>query len=290
MKQIMLRKIFVNLKSGTEYLNYGRHIIREWAADHVRVRTGSGARQFSVLDLGCGHGTDLFNVQEGIIQKTQIDPGLVLLSGVENYPPYILELIEKGVEVHSLDVEHDPYPGSDGSWDILIANQVLEHTKEIFWIMAEAARILKPGGEFLVGVPNMASLHNRLLLLFGRQPTCIQSLSAHVRGFTLPDFKAFAEQGGFFKLKAYGGSNFYPFPPSISKPLSRLFPKLSWGIFFRLERTDRQGSFLDYLQKNELETPFYGGPANPAPELLENHGRKKISSTVSKKKSKKKSR
>lgn len=287
MKQIMLRKFFVNLKSGTEYLNYGRHIIKSWAADHVKVRTGSGARQFYVLDLGCGHGTDLFNVRDGIIQSAQIDPELILLSGVENYPPYILELIEKGVEVHSLNVEYDRYPGPNGDWDILIANQVLEHTKEIFWIMSEAARILRPGGEFLVGVPNMASLHNRLLLMVGRQPTCIQSLSAHVRGFTLPDFKAFAEQGGFFKLKAYAGSNFYPFPPMISKPLSRLFPKLAWGIFFRLERTDRQGSFLDYLMENELETPFYGGPANPAPEISASGSTLMTSIKGQKKKSKK---
>ncbi len=260
----MLREIFVKLKSGTEHLNYGRHVISGWAAEHVAARTGAGVREFSLLDLGCGHGTDLFNAKTAILNKAGISEEMIRLHGVESYPPYIKELQGKGVKVHPLDVEHDLYPEIRSGFDLVIANQVLEHTKEIFWIMAEAARIIRPGGEFLVGVPNLASLHNRLLLLAGRQPTQIQSLSAHVRGFTLPDFKAFAEQGGFFRLKSYAGSNFYPFPPGLAMPLSKMFPSLSWGIFFRLERTDKQGRFLDYLDENMLETPFYGGPQNPA--------------------------
>ena len=68
-----------------------------------------------------------------------------------------------------------------------MANQILEHTKEIFWILDQVSTVLKEGGHFLLGVPNLASLHNRLLLAFGRQPSPIQNNSAHVRGYTKPD-------------------------------------------------------------------------------------------------------
>ena len=53
----------------------------------------------------------------------------------------------------------------------MIANQILEHTKEVFWIWHEIARVLAPQGQLILGVPNLASAHNRLLLLLGRQPT-----------------------------------------------------------------------------------------------------------------------
>lgn len=37
---------------------------------------------------------------------------------------------------------------------------------------------------------------------------------------------------GGYQLKAFGGSNFYPFPPVIAaRPLARLFPTMAWGIF-----------------------------------------------------------
>ncbi len=269
----MLRSFFTKLKSGTEHLNYGREIIRDWGADlHgealSRQTVPSGA--FRILDLGCGHGTDLKNVRSEIDDRR---PGSILpveLHGVESYPPYVADCRKAGIRTYALDIERDRYPGGEARFDVVIANQILEHTKELFWIFAEVARILKPGGVFLAGVPNLASLHNRLLLLFGQQPTPIQSMSAHVRGFTKPDMRRFAETGGFFRLERFGGSNFYPFPEGLARPLARLFPTLAWGSFYQLRRTERaDGSFLDCLSgdDNFLETPYYGSPQNPAPSL-----------------------
>lgn len=283
----MLRKLFVKLKTGTEYLNYGRHILERWGYNHIHnLHRDRGERVFKVLDIGCGHGTDLLNIKNAIELDNSFDFGSSLtLMGIENYQPYVLELKEKNIKTYSLDIERDYYPFDDGSLDLIIANQVLEHTKEIFWITSEAVRCLKTGGKFLVGVPNLASLHNRFLLLLGIQPTQIQSLSAHVRGFTKGDFKRFAEEGGYFRLKEVRGSNFYPLPPSLSKPLSALFPTLSWGIFFELERTDKVGSFLDCLTGGVLETPFFGSPQNPAPSVPSKQDRqqKKKVESVSKK-------
>lgn len=251
----MLREFFVNLKAKSEYLNYGRPIFTEWG--RAAVAGSESKKPFSVLDLGCGHGTDLLNIQAATEKKLK-------LYGIENYPPYVAECRQQGIEIASLDIEKDAYPYAEQSFDLILANQILEHTKEIFWIMAECARLLKPGGKMIVGVPNLASFHNRLLLLFGQQPTAQQSLSAHVRTFTRADFKRFAEEGNFFRLLAHRGSNFYPFPPVIARPLARIFPGMAWGAFFYLERTDRPGSFLECLEKEVLETPYYGSPQNPA--------------------------
>lgn len=260
-----MREFFKKLKQGTESENYGRHILRKWGSENlVRFWKNDAARILKVLDLGCGHGSDLLNIQSDS-RRLSAEVRMKLF-GVENYPPYIKECRQSGIETSAINIEKDRFPGNDASFDIILANQILEHTKEIFWITAEAARILRPGGLFLVGVPNLASFHNRLLLFFGEQPTAQQSFSAHVRTFTKPDFKRFAETGGYFQLKDVKGSNFYPFGLSISRPLSRIFPTFAWGIFFLLERTQKKGSFLECLSGDEnfLETPFYGSPQNPA--------------------------
>jgi SAM-dependent methyltransferase len=258
----MIRKFFVHLKRGTEYLNYGRPIIRRWGEGALRRSYERGQREFHILDIGCGHGTDLQNISDA--GSAFLAGKAIHLHGIENHPPYVRECRERGIRTYSLDVEHDIYPLPDAKCDVVIANQVIEHTKEIFWVFSEAVRVLKPGGVFIVGVPNLASLHNRLLLLCGLQPTAQQSLSAHVRTFTKNDLKRFAETGGYLRCRESAGANFYPFPAWIAPLLSGLFPGMAWGLFMLFERMDTGGDFLDCLFEGEpLETPYYGGPLNP---------------------------
>jgi SAM-dependent methyltransferase len=228
-------------------LNYGRHHIRAF------LRDSPGD---DVLDLGAGGGVDLAAARE-------VKPG-ARLHAVEVHPPYAAELEARGIRVHRLDLERERLPLSDESVDVVIANQVLEHVKEIFWILHEVSRVLRVGGHLLVGVPNLASLHNRLLLLAGRQPTAIQNATAHVRGYTRHDLLRLLDAPfpGGYALKGFGGSNFYPFPAAAARPLARLFPSAAWGIFLRL-RKERPyaGEFREFPVRQRLETNFYtGGP------------------------------
>jgi hypothetical protein len=100
------------------------------------------------------------------------------------------------------------------------------------------------------------------LLALGRQPTVIQTNSAHVRGFTKPDFLKFLSScfpGGFI-CRSCLGVNFYPFPPLFAKPLARLFPNMAWGMFLLLMKIRPYGGeFLCYPEDHRLETPFYVG-------------------------------
>lgn len=279
-----LRNLVKGMKQGTEFLNYGRDIIADWGARsllaiHASRRTAHQAasshgphasrdrQELHVFDTGCGHGDDLLGVRRRLAEILPAGTSLsVRYSGVEGYAPFVRECRASGIETFDLDIEKDSLPFDDATVDVIITNQVLEHTKEIFWIFSEYARILRPGGRLIIGVPNLASLHNRLLLLCGLHPTAQQTLSAHVRSFTLGDLRNFAQAGGLFRFIERRGSNFYPFPPMLSRPLARLFPSMAWGLFVLLERTEKQGSFLDNLhgQENFLETPFFGGPQRPA--------------------------
>lgn len=227
--------------------NYGRHLVRSFAAA-VSART--------VLDLGAGHGHDL-NAVKALKPEARC-------FAIEHHPPYQAELAAVGVEVHGTDIEREPLPFADGSIDLVIANQIFEHLKEVFWVNHQIARVVPVGGHAIIGVPNLASLHNRLLLLLGRQPTCAQNWSAHVRGFTRRDLLALLDRpfpGGWRQLR-WGGGNFYPFPRSVARPLARILPGLAWSVFI-LVRKERayNGEYLRWPGDNRLETNFRTGPA-----------------------------
>jgi SAM-dependent methyltransferase len=191
-----------------------------------------------------------------------IYPPPINLYALESYEDYVKILKRKGIEVFSFDIEREKFPFDDGSIDIIIINQVMEHVKEVFWILHEVSRVLRVGGHFIVGVPNLASYVQRLLLLMGAQPSCIKSYSAHVRGYTKGDFCRLMDSGfDGYTLKGFGGSGFRPFPLFLAKPLARLFPTLSEGIFFDFQKTKNynDNGYLKYPVEQQLETKFYLG-------------------------------
>lgn len=228
-------------------LNYGR--------THIKTYLEKAQPYKTVLDLGAGKGDDLL-IAKTICQETQ-------LYALESYEPYVDILEQRGIKVFNFDLERDVFPFEPESIDVIIINQVLEHTKDVFWILHEVSRVLRTGGYFIVGIPNLASLHNRVLLTLGEQPTSIKNDSAHVRGYTKKDFLKLVNCGfnDGYELTAFKGSNFYPFPPLIAKPLSNIFPTMSWGIFFSLRKTKKYNNdgYLKYPIDNKLETKFYLG-------------------------------
>jgi len=208
-----------------------------------------------VADLGAGAGRDL-----SIVRRLHPHATLIAVEGgIEN--ARILAGIADQVCV--ANIERDRLPIEDGQADLIIANQVLEHTKEIFWIFHEVSRSLKVGGYFLFGVPNVCSFHNRLLLLFGRQPTQHKLCSAHVRPFSKRDTLTFLNVcfPGGYHLEEFGGSQFYPPPPGrFVRILSDLFPTLAFSIFFLIQKKkEYRDEFASYPARAQLETNFWAG-------------------------------
>jgi SAM-dependent methyltransferase len=225
---------------------YGRHVVQELVEGLGKLRI--------VIDLGAGGGDDL-----AMIKRIHPDAKTIAIEGCREYAR---KLTGKVDEIYLANIERDSFPLSDGEVDLVLANQVLEHTKEIFWIFHEVTRSLKIGGHFLFGVPNICSLHNRFLLLAGRQPTQHKLCSAHVRPFSKDDTLAFLNAcfPGGYALEAFRGSQFYPFPTRLSRILAHYFPTSAFTIFFLIRKTrDYHGEFLTYPARASLETNFWTG-------------------------------
>lgn len=223
---------------------YGPHVVRRFLE--------RAAPYANVLDIGAGSGRDL-----ALARSVQPDAEL---HAVEVRPP--ASLLEVTDRVVGIDIERNPLPFGDETLDLVMANQILEHTKEIYWIVHQMTRVLRVGGHLLIGVPNVASLHNRGLLLLGRHPTQHKLYSAHVRVFSRHDTERFLEVcwPGGYRVEAFAGSQFYPFPARLSRRLSDRFPSASVSIFWLLRKerpyTD---AFLRHPVDAELETNFFTG-------------------------------
>jgi SAM-dependent methyltransferase len=227
-------------------LNYGRDIV---------ARFVSGGDPAVVLDLGPGLGEDMAAVRAAHSRARIV--------GLEAYEPYAERLRALGFEAFDANIERETFPFHDGTVDLIVANQVFEHVKEIHWILHECARVLRVGASLVIGVPNLASLHNRLLLAVGRQPTSLANWSAHVRGYTKADLMATLDKGfpGGFRLMERAGANFYPLPGSLARIAARAWPGGAWGFFGRFEKVrPYAGSYLEWPKSQLLETNFYLGP------------------------------
>ena len=225
---------------------YGEHVLRDFL---VSIPAPAVA-----LDIGAGSGRDLELIRERSSGVRRI--------GLDCNEENLERLRERGIEAHALNLERQPLPLPDASIDLVIANQVLEHTKEIFWIVHEVTRVLRVGGHFLIGVPNVCAFHNRMLMLLGRHPTQYKSYSAHVRPFSKRDTVRFMEVcwSGGYELERFAGSQFYPLPASLSRIACALAPAAAVTIFFLFRKTTPYGrEFLEHPVKGQLETNFYLG-------------------------------
>lgn len=134
----------------------------------VRERPGSEARASfcltlaskgeRVLDLGCGDGAVLPELQSAGVTPVGADPSRVAL-----------DRAPAGFELVHLTGEALPFP--DGSFDGVWAAEILSHALDVTGTLSEARRVLRPGGWLGVTVPLHGPVRDaaRMALRFARE-------------------------------------------------------------------------------------------------------------------------
>lgn len=190
----------------------------------VEIVVGLGPA--SLLDVGCGRG---FLLEQLAARGVN---GLV------------------GVDVFS-DVRSDAWeyrygdvtqllPAADGSFEVVVAGEIIEHVPNPDLLLREIRRVLKPGGTLVISTPNLVSWANRILVPLGVQPLGTETSSevalgrrhrvlgqgnqvqGHLKVFTHRALTEILERYGFEVRERRGVPAF--FPPPLDR-VDRLFAR-----------------------------------------------------------------
>lgn len=137
-----------------------------------RYVDGPGRR---VLDLGC---------RDGALAKAYLDGNEIV--GVDADREALADAAKLGIETHWADLDQ-PLDFADGSFDVVVAGELLEHLRDPLRLVAEIRRVLQPGGTFIASVPNAYRLKRRVLFLLGRPPDDDRT---HLQMFSPADVRA----------------------------------------------------------------------------------------------------
>jgi SAM-dependent methyltransferase len=165
------------------YRRYGTLVRALFGAVHRRrVRGWTRARSAAgrVLEIGCGHGWMLAAARDEGWQG-------VGLERTDESARHARELLGLDVRVGGLDTL-----GDDAQFDLIIMNQVLEHLADPMQRLRACARLLKPGGWLLIGVPNLASWQFR----FARQHWVHLDMPRHLGHFTAAALNGALQRAG----------------------------------------------------------------------------------------------
>ena len=117
----------------------------------------------------------------------------------------------RGVDARQFVLDEGPLPFADGSFDMLVSDSQLEHRFRVDHALDEFVRVLRPGGQLLLLLPNIAHWRVRFWLLCGRFPyeehTPTDAL--HIRFFTLGDIKRQLQARGICVTRVDGSASLW---------------------------------------------------------------------------------
>lgn len=191
--------------------------LREWFDGYV---TRHARRIGFDYDLICRHvSTDSRILEVGavpLLLTVPLKESGYSVTGLDIKPDRFASAIQKtGLTVLPCDIETEPIPAEDNTFDAVIFNEIFEHLRiNLIFTMRQVLRVLKPGGLMFLSTPNLRSLNGIRNFLIRKQSTSICSdlyeeylkletlgHMGHVREYTDREVNTFLRKVGFVPRK-----------------------------------------------------------------------------------------
>ena len=118
------------------------------------VAAAHGKKFAQHLDVGAGRGQLIELIRSRFASESRAC----------DYTDALMKLPGQRVDVANLN--HEPLPYPDASFDLLTATEVIEHLEHYRETLREFSRVLKPGGLCILTTPNVLNLNSRLRTLW----------------------------------------------------------------------------------------------------------------------------
>ena len=177
-----------------------------------------------ILDVGCGDGSALATA-------ARHNPGHHV-AGIDWSADALRQARTNGLTTIRGTIE-TRLPIADGTADVVIMSELIEHLVDPDRALEEVRRVLKPGGHLLLSTPNLAAWYNRGLLAAGIQPVFSEVslrgvfgrpgsvVAGHLRLFTRRALTEFLTASGF-RCVTVAGARYHDVPRPLG-PLDRAF-------------------------------------------------------------------
>jgi SAM-dependent methyltransferase len=177
-------------------LEFPSHRHRARLLGGVLRRLGPFARG---ADVGCFGGAAAGTYMAG---------GIAELHGFDIAEASLDACRSRGHEAWHWDASVEPFPGECGTYDVVIASEMIEHVDDTEHALREFRAALRPHGLLLLTTPNLAFWYSRLRLLAGRPPLGAPGVARgratdagldplHARIGTLSEWRGLIESCGF---------------------------------------------------------------------------------------------
>jgi len=191
--------------TGSPHTSYAQHGV-DLRESRLRklMELLTAERPGRLLDVGCAAGE---LAAQAMSHGWRVD-------GAEREPALAEAARTRGVAVRLVDFDVERLPWEPATFDAAIAGEVIEHLVDTDHLLAELARVVRPGGILIVTTPNLASFENRVRLLFGRYPMWMDHRVAgagHLRYYTPRVLRAQLAAHGF-RVERHVG-NWVPIVP-----------------------------------------------------------------------------
>lgn len=196
------KKYYISIGSGQR--------IRELNERKQRVLLLVPAKVTRVLDIGCGNGLTLDNINA----KEKY--------GIDINPKNVEKCKQKGIHAIEQSAE-EKFPFKNNYFDVVISEELIEHLFFPEKFLREIKRILKPHGIFVGSMPNHFNWWHRLCFLLARpEKSFLFKNAAHISDnfWTLNQLKRMLSK--HFKVEVCTG---------VVGKLARVRPPLFAGSF-----------------------------------------------------------
>jgi SAM-dependent methyltransferase len=184
--------------------------------------------------------------------------GASSVTGVELLEHHAEVARARGFEMIVADVD-EGLPADDGQFQVVHANQIIEHVRRTDIFLGEIHRVLAPGGIACISTNNVASWHNVLSLILGYQPPPAHVSDqvivgnplnpedgwehedigrTHLRLFTARALGELCEHHGL-QVLSLDTNGYYPLPPRLARLATRIDQRhgaFLVGVFRRVPR------------------------------------------------------